>query len=143
MIEKQNKDLIKENHLAAAGGISTAVQRGRDDSGELKVEVEVTTLDELGEALGSRPDWILLDNFDPQGVGQAMKRIETWAGDHPESRPTIEVSGGITERTAGDYAVPGVDFLSSGALTHSVRALDLSLNFQLDTSSGSGSTEDN
>ncbi len=123
--------LIKENHIAAAGGITAAVARARKAHPELALEVEVTDLDELAEALAAGPDRVLLDNFDPGGVRVAVAAIAAWSEKSGRSRPEVELSGRITPETARDYAVPGVDFISSGALTHSVRALDLSLDLRL------------
>lgn len=122
-----DKVLIKENHLAAAGGVRAAVTRARRARPDLEIEIEVTTLGELDEALGAEPDWILLDNLDPPRIRDAMTRVAAWSRKHGDRRPRVEVSGGITAETAREHAVPGVDFLSMGALTHSARALDLSL----------------
>ncbi len=123
--------LIKENHIAAAGGITAAVRQAREGYPDLALEVEVTNLDELDEALEAGPDRVLLDNFDPAGVREAAARVAAWAGRAGRKRPEVEISGRITPATVRDYAVEGVDFISSGALTHSVKALDLSLELTL------------
>jgi nicotinate-nucleotide pyrophosphorylase (carboxylating) len=131
--------LIKENHIAAAGGITAAITRARQAHPELALEVEVTDLAELAEALDSGPDRVLLDNFDPAGVRDAVAAIAEWTAESGGKRPEVELSGRITPETARDYAIEGVDFISSGALTHSVKALDLSMELSLaprDTSVG-------
>jgi nicotinate-nucleotide pyrophosphorylase (carboxylating) len=126
-----DKILIKENHLAAAGGIRAAVTRSRTAHPALEVEVEVTNLRELDEALAAEPDWILLDNFGPGRIVDAVARVASWSWKHKDRRPRVEVSGGITAENVRDYALDGVDFISMGALTHSARALDLSLDLVL------------
>jgi len=119
--------LIKDNHIAAAGGVTAAVERARRRYPDLFLEVEVRTAAELEEALAAGPDRVLLDNFVPQGVAAAVERIRAL----PEPRPEVELSGGITLENLADYALPGVDFISSGALTHSAPALDLALDLHL------------
>ncbi len=109
--------LIKDNHVAAAGGVAEAVRRAR--SAALPIEVEVDTLAQLAEALEAAADVILLDNMTPAQVRQA---VVTTAG-----RALLEVSGGVTLATVGDYASTGVDRISVGALTHSAPALDISM----------------
>jgi nicotinate-nucleotide pyrophosphorylase (carboxylating) len=133
-----DKILIKENHLAAARGVSEAVRRSRAARSDLELEVEVTTLAELDEALDAGPDWILLDNFDPPRIRDAVSRVAAWAKGHDGRRPRVEVSGGITPETVRDYALPGVDFVSLGALTHSAPALDLSLDLTLEPGPAAG-----
>jgi len=112
--------LIKDNHIAAAEGIAEAVRRARAAVGErLKIEVEVTSLAQLEEALGAGADRIMLDNMDveemAEAVGLAGGRVE------------LEASGKVSLDNVADIAATGVDFISVGALTHSVRALDMSL----------------
>ncbi|NIR45588.1 MAG: carboxylating nicotinate-nucleotide diphosphorylase [Gemmatimonadetes bacterium] len=115
--------LIKENHIASAGGIAAAVARVHGANREgLRVEVEVTDLDEVREALAAGVDRIMLDNMDLATVREAVRLIE----DH-DPRPEIEASGGVDLDTVGDLARAGVGFISVGALTHSAPALDLSL----------------
>lgn len=112
--------LIKDNHIAAAGSLTRAVQLARREAPHVaKIEVEAKTLAEVKEALRAEADVILLDNMSPQMVRGAVSLI---AGN-----ATIEVSGGVRYETLGDYAVPGVDVISVGALTHSAVAVDLSL----------------
>ena len=113
--------LIKENHVALAGGIAEAVRLARDSS-ELAVEVECRDLEEVRAALDARPDRLLLDNMDPDGLRAAVQ-----ARDGAGERVELEASGGITLDTAGEIAATGVDYLSIGALTHSAPALDLSM----------------
>lgn len=116
--------LIKDNHLAAAGSVARAVALGRRLAARrgLKVEVEAKTLAEVRAAVRARADIILLDNMTPTRIRAAVRLI---AG-----RATVEVSGGVTLRTLPRYALPGVDLISLGALTHSVPAADLSLDLQ-------------
>jgi nicotinate-nucleotide pyrophosphorylase (carboxylating) len=137
-----DKVLIKENHLAAAGGVRAAVTRSRAAHPGLEIEVEVTNLRELDEALAAEPDWILLDNFRPTRVADAVARISGWSWKHKDRRPRVEVSGGITAETVRDYALEGVDFISMGALTHSARALDLSLDLVLERGLGGKASAD-
>jgi nicotinate-nucleotide pyrophosphorylase (carboxylating) len=117
--------MIKDNHIAAAGGITAAVQavRAQNDRG-LRVEVETTNLDEVREALAAGVDRIMFDNMAPDLIRQALAILEE-AG---ERRPETEASGGITLETIRGFAEAGVDFISVGALTHSAPSLDLSLN---------------
>jgi nicotinate-nucleotide pyrophosphorylase (carboxylating) len=117
--------LIKENHVAAAGGITPAVRAARERYPGLPLEVEVTNEAELREALAAGPDRILLDNFTPDRLDAALALV-----DAARPRPEIELSGGITAETLRDFARPGVDFISSGAITHSAPALDLSMEIR-------------
>lgn len=112
--------LIKDNHIAAAGGIAEAVRRARAAVGErLKIEVEVTSLAQLEEAVRAGADRVMLDNMSvdemAEAVGLAGGRVE------------LEASGNVSLDNVADIAATGVDFISVGALTHSVRALDMSL----------------
>lgn len=115
--------MIKDNHVAAAGGITAAVEavRQRNDRA-LRVEVETTTLDEVREALAAGVDRIMFDNMTPDGIRGAVALLAD-----ADPRPETEASGGITLETIADFARAGVDFISVGALTHSAPALDLSL----------------
>jgi nicotinate-nucleotide pyrophosphorylase (carboxylating) len=114
--------LIKDNHVAAAGSVKAAVERARARAPHsLRIEVEVTELLQIDEALGAGAEVILLDNFDPPHVARAVKQI---AG-----RALVEVSGGINLDTVRAFAEAGPDRISVGALTHSARAVDLSLEF--------------
>lgn len=112
--------LIKDNHIAAAGSVAEAVARAAAGVPHgLKIEVEVQDLDQLDEAISAGADAVLLDNMSPQMVREAV----TKAG----GKALLEASGGITLDTIAAYAETGVDLISVGALTHSVRAIDLSL----------------
>lgn len=116
--------LIKENHIAAAGGITAAVEavRRRNDRG-LVVEVETTTPEEVDEAVALGVDRILLDNMSLDALRAAVARIR----ETQRRRIETEASGGISLHTIREVAGTGVDFISVGALTHSPPALDLSL----------------
>lgn len=112
--------LIKDNHIAAAGSLAKAVALARAAAPHLaKIEVEAKTLAEVREALRAGAEVILLDNMAPDGVRAAVALIAGAA--------TVEVSGGVRYETLRDYALPGVDVISVGALTHSAPAADLSL----------------
>lgn len=116
--------LIKENHIAAAGGVRQAIDGARAIAPHgLKIEIEVRGLRELDQALRAGADGVLLDNFPPPLVRQALARIGAVQG----RRPIVEVSGGLTDENIASYAIQGVDILSVGSLTHSVRAIDLSM----------------
>jgi nicotinate-nucleotide pyrophosphorylase (carboxylating) len=119
--------LIKDNHVAAAGGITAAVDavRRQNDRG-LAVEVETTTLEEVDEALRAGVDRIMFDNMPVPLLRQAVDRVRAFEGRRPET----EASGGITLDTIRAVAETGVDFISVGALTHSAPALDLSLRLR-------------
>ena len=112
--------LIKDNHVAACGGVRFAIERARAYAPHtLKIECEVTNFSELDEAIAARADIILLDNMTPDEVRRAVQVVD--------GRATVEVSGGITHETVRAYAEAGPDLISIGALTHSVKAADLSL----------------
>lgn len=115
--------MIKDNHIKAAGGIRKAVTslRGRIPH-TIRIEVEVESLDQLQEALEARADIILLDNMDLDTLRQAVEAAE--------GRAILEASGGITEETLLEVAKTGVDFISVGALTHSVASLDISFDLE-------------
>ena len=115
--------LIKDNHIAVAGGILAAVERARAGVGHLvKIEVEVDTLDQLDEAMRLGVDAVLLDNMTPEQLRQAVTMV---AG-----RAITEASGRITPATAPAVAATGVDLISIGWLTHSAPVLDIGLDFQ-------------
>ena len=118
--------MIKDNHIAAAGGIIPAVEavRVRNTRG-LRVEIETSTLAEVGAALAARVDRVMFDNMDP-----AMMREAVALAAAATPRPETEASGGITLETIRAFAETGVDFISVGALTHSAPALDLSLQLR-------------
>jgi len=114
--------MIKDNHIVAAGGISAAVERARGAVPHtVKIEVETTNLAEIEEALEAGADIIMLDNMD---CIQMKKAVQLIAG-----RAVTEASGNMGDRSLGEVAETGVDFISIGALTHTVRALDISLRF--------------
>ncbi len=116
--------LIKDNHVAAAGGVAPAVERARARAPHgLKVEVEVDTLDQFEEAMGAGADIILLDNFTLDMIREAVSKAN--------GRCLLEVSGGVTLENIRGIAETGVDFVSSGALTHSARAMDISMELHL------------
>jgi len=115
--------LIKENHIAAAGGIAAAVERARIRVPHLmKIEVETRDLDEVRQALEAGADAILLDNM---SLDQLRAAVDLVAG-----RALTEASGGVSLETVADIAATGVDLISVGALTHSYRAVDISMLFQ-------------
>ncbi|MDT7573739.1 MAG: hypothetical protein QOH17_72 [Pseudonocardiales bacterium] len=115
--------LIKDNHVAAAGSVGAALAAARLHAPDLPCEVEVDTLDQLDEALALGAELILLDNFDVAATAEAVRRRG--------GRPTgLESSGGLQLANARAYAETGVDYLSVGALTHSVAALDLGLDLR-------------
>lgn len=117
--------LIKENHIAACGGIEKAIATARINHSDKTVEVEVETIAELTQALNAGADIIMLDNFSPPMIEQAVKlTAEISAG-----RTKLEVSGNMTLTILKDYAKSGVDFISVGALTKHLQAVDLSMRF--------------
>lgn len=117
--------LIKDNHVDFAGGIHQAVSAAKkycaEKGKDLRIELEVRNLDEIDQALAERVDRIMLDNFTPERTAEAVKHIRA-------KNPAVEIesSGGITFDTLADYGRCGVDFISVGALTHSVKSLDMS-----------------
>ncbi len=113
--------LIKENHIMACGGIAQAVAKARELNPGKRVEVEVENLDELQQALDAKADIIMLDNFEVPMMEQA---VALNAG-----RAKLEISGNVTLQTIRRFALTGVDFISVGALTKHVHALDLSMRF--------------
>ncbi|QIZ78551.1 carboxylating nicotinate-nucleotide diphosphorylase [Ferrimonas lipolytica] len=116
--------LIKENHIAACGGIDAAISSARTLKPEAPVEVEVESIEELTAALQAGADIIMLDNFDITMMVQAVQLNQALP-----SPAKLEVSGNVTIDTIADFARTGVDFISVGALTKHVRALDLSMRF--------------
>jgi len=117
--------LIKDNHIAVAGGVRAVLARARSSAGHLvKIEIEVDTLDQLEAVLDTGlADAVLLDNMDPTTMSKAVEMV---AG-----RLVIEASGGITHATAAAVAESGVDYLSSGAITHSSPNLDVGLDIEI------------
>jgi nicotinate-nucleotide pyrophosphorylase (carboxylating) len=118
--------LIKENHVALAGGMAAAVQRARDEDPDRDVEVECRNAAEVAAALKAGADRLLLDNMDIAGLQAAVEARDAHGHRH-SSRPALEASGGITLENVARVAATGVDFISVGALTHSAPALDLSM----------------
>ncbi len=116
--------LVKENHIIAAGGIRQAAEAARRLHPSLLLEIEVENLDELRQALDAGADRIMLDNFTLPLMREAVAIAE--------GRAELEISGNVDLGTIADYASTGVDYISVGALTKHVRAIDLSLRLQLD-----------
>ncbi|WP_425571589.1 carboxylating nicotinate-nucleotide diphosphorylase [Nocardioides aquiterrae] len=117
-----DRAMVKDNHVVAAGGVVPAYRAVRERYPDLRVEVEVTDLDQLRELLDAGCTEILLDNMDSPTMAEAVRIT---AG-----RATLEASGGLTIERAREVAETGVDFISVGALTHSVKVFDLGLDLQ-------------
>jgi nicotinate-nucleotide pyrophosphorylase (carboxylating) len=118
--------LIKDNHIALAGGVGAAVERAREAVGHLhKIEIEVSTEKDLREAIKSGADILLLDNLSPEETARMVSVARELA-----PAITLESSGGITLENVRGYAEAGVDLISIGALTHSARAMDISFKIQ-------------
>ncbi len=115
--------LIKNNHISASGGVGPALQNARQQAPDLPIEIEVRTRAELAEALECGATRLLLDNLTPV---EAADWIRTIGG-----RASVEISGGVTIDTVAAYAETGANFVSSGAITHSARAMDLSFRLAL------------
>ena len=116
--------LIKDNHIAVAGGIIPALQAAKRNVGHLvKIEIEVDTLNQLDEVLTEGADVVLLDNMSPEMLRVAVKRVN--------KQMLTEASGGVSLKTVAAIAETGVDLISIGALTHSVRVLDLGLDITI------------
>ena len=113
--------LIKENHIMACGGIKNAIETARKLNPGKMVEVEVESIDELKQALDAKSDIIMLDNFSMDMIKEAVALTNKQA--------KLEISGNVNLNTIGEYAKAGVDFVSVGALTKNVNALDLSMRF--------------
>jgi nicotinate-nucleotide pyrophosphorylase (carboxylating) len=120
--------LIKENHIAAAGGLAKAVYAAGNAQPEMAIEVEVRDLDEAAYALGTGVDRLLLDNMSPETMKEAVALRDQNAGADGVS---LEASGGITLENVREVAETGVDFISVGALTHSAPTLDFSMLLDL------------
>ncbi len=121
--------LIKDNHLAMAGGVAEAIRRAREAVGHLhKIEVEVTTLEQVKEALDARADILLLDNMTSETVAQAVRIAREREGN--DRRTLLEASGGINLSNVRQYAEAGVDLISIGALTHSAPSVDISFKIR-------------
>jgi nicotinate-nucleotide pyrophosphorylase (carboxylating) len=113
--------LIKENHIAACGGIAQAIATAKINHTDITVEVEVESLDELSQAIKAGADIIMLDNFTTEMIEQAVGITNGQA--------KLEVSGNMTLATLKEYSRAGVDYISSGALTKHIKAVDLSMRF--------------
>jgi nicotinate-nucleotide pyrophosphorylase (carboxylating) len=125
--------LIKDNHVAVAGGVAEAVRRARAAAGHLvKIEVEVTSLTQVSEALAAGAEVILLDNMSPEMLREAVALVD--------GRAVTEASGGITPENAAAVAATGVDVLSLGWLTHSAPALDVALDVAVPRGQDGGSS---
>jgi nicotinate-nucleotide pyrophosphorylase (carboxylating) len=118
--------LVKDNHIQVAGGIKNAVEQIRLSLKEgIKIEVETRNLEEVKEALASKADWIMLDNMSTEMMEKAVVLID--------GRGSVEASGNVSLERVREIAETGVDFISVGALTHSVRALDIALYIKEET----------
>jgi nicotinate-nucleotide pyrophosphorylase (carboxylating) len=121
--------LIKDNHLAIAGSLNEAVRRARDAVGHLhKIEVEVSSLEQVKDALEAGADILLLDNMAPEKVRDAVEAVRK--NDRNDRRTLTEASGGINLSNVRAYAEAGVDLISIGALTHSAPAVDISFKIK-------------
>lgn len=114
--------LIKENHIAACGGINNAVAQAKLNHADKPIEVEVESFAELEQAINAGADIIMLDNFNPEQIRQAVSITN--------KRAKLEVSGNMTLETLKAYSQAGVDFISSGALTKNLQSIDLSMRFE-------------
>lgn len=114
--------MIKDNHIKAAGSISEAVNLVRKNIPHTaKIEVETTNLDQVREAIEAKVDIIMLDNMETESIKEAVGIIK--------KRAAVEVSGNVTKDNAAERAMPGIDIISSGAITHSAKAMDISMRF--------------
>jgi nicotinate-nucleotide pyrophosphorylase (carboxylating) len=121
--------LIKDNHLTVAGSLNEAVRRAREAVGHLhKIEVEVSSLEQVKEALEARADILLLDNMTPELVQMAVETVRKH--ERTDRRTLTEASGGINLSNVRAYAEAGVDLISIGALTHSAPAVDISFKIR-------------
>jgi nicotinate-nucleotide pyrophosphorylase (carboxylating) len=119
--------LIKDNHIAAAGGVIAAFSKVRTAFPDAQIEIEVDSLEQLREVATQSPDLVLLDNMSPDQCREAVTFVD--------GRFKLEASGGITLESARAYAQSGVDYLAIGALTHSAPVLDIGLDMNLETRS--------
>jgi nicotinate-nucleotide pyrophosphorylase (carboxylating) len=120
--------LIKENHVAACGGITQAINQAQINHPDKKVEVEVESIEELNQALNAKADIIMLDNFTHAMIDEAVI-LRNSSTQKLDKNTLLEVSGNMTLATLTDYAKSGIDFISVGALTKQVSAVDLSMRF--------------
>jgi nicotinate-nucleotide pyrophosphorylase (carboxylating) len=114
--------LIKDNHIKAAGSITKAIMSARQKAGHLKIEVEAVSLDQVHKAVAAKADIIMLDNMPLDAMREAVKVIN--------HRALVEASGNVTLETVRHIAETGVDFISSGSLTHSAPAVDISMKIK-------------
>ena len=115
--------LIKDNHIASAGGIAQVLKKARQHTSHMvRIEIEVDTLEQLQEVMNSKVDAVLLDNMEPDRLRKAVEIID--------GRAISEASGGVNLKTVKQIAATGVDLISVGALTHSAKVLDLGLDYQ-------------
>jgi nicotinate-nucleotide pyrophosphorylase (carboxylating) len=121
--------LLKENHMALVGGVEPAVRLARAHAPHVfRVECEVRNSEELAQALRAGAEVVMLDNFSSEEVSRALQQIRDYCRAETRSAlPWVEVSGGLSEKNISRYVQPGVSLFSSGSLTHSVDAVDLSL----------------
>lgn len=123
--------LVKDNHIDASGGVEEAIGRAqqwcREAGRQVKIETEVRSLDELKKACPCRPDIVLLDNFTVAGLAEAVR----WVKESGYGDIVLEASGNVGLHNVAEIAMTGVDYISVGELTHSVRALDLSMKIAL------------
>lgn len=117
--------LVKENHISATGGMKGTLRRVMDRMPRVPIEVEVRNLEELEIAMKYPIDRIMLDNFSPKEIAKAIE-----LRDGKDNRIPFEASGGINEDNIREYASTGVEFISSGSVTHTVRAIDITLLFE-------------
>ena len=116
--------LIKDNHIAVAGGVAEAIRKARASVGDgIRIEVEVGSLDELAEALAERPDIVMLDNMSLNEMREAVRMVDR--------RSITEASGNVTLDRVAEIAETGVDTISSGWITHSAPALDIALDVEV------------
>lgn len=121
--------LIKDNHIALAGGLTEALRRAREAAGHLhKIEIEAASLEQVREALQAGADIIMLDNMSPAQVKQCVDLVSET--EKEKRRTLLEASGGITLTNVREYAETGVDLISIGALTHSAPAVDISFKIK-------------
>lgn len=114
--------LIKDNHRAIAGGVKNSIEKARLNAPGLPVEIEVNTLEQLREALDMGVERVMLDNMSSEQIKNAVTIVN--------GRAYIEVSGGVNQKNIQNYLIPGVNGISIGALTHSVKSIDISLEFE-------------
>lgn len=124
--------LIKDNHIAIAGGVSIALRRAKESAGHtVRIEIEVDTLEQLKEVLEEGTDAVMLDNMSLEDMATAVKMVENSDAGTARGRSIVEASGGVTLERIPKIAATGVDMISSGALTHSAPNFDVGLDFKV------------